>query len=67
MSNRMKLFGTTCIFKSQSNMSIFHSQAGASSNPRRECENRYIVWRVSLVIKKKKSNIQFEKGVPYEL
>ena len=30
---------------SQSNMSIFHSQAGASSDPRRECENRYIVWR----------------------
>ena len=30
--------------KSQSNISIFHSQAGASSDPRRECENRYIVW-----------------------
>ena len=34
--------------KSQSNISIFHSQAGASSDPRRECENRYIVWRLSI-------------------
>ena len=34
--------------KSQSNMSIFHSQAGASSDPRRECENRYIVWRMKI-------------------
>ena len=28
-------------------MSIFHSQAGASSDPRRECENRYIVWWIN--------------------
>ena len=32
-------------------MSIFHSQAGASSDPRRECENRYIVWRVKINLK----------------
>ena len=25
-------------------MSIFHSQGLSSSDPRRECENRYIVW-----------------------
>ena len=48
LSNGTVLFDTKFKNKSQSNMSIFHSQAGASSDPRRECENRYIVWRMKI-------------------